>query len=90
MKSSDFCPFTVSLGVVSERIPGACPATGSSSGQVNHTWRWLAQVAGGRWKVAEAWKVAQEVGGGSMLAGRDSGWSGSMKSRYMRQPQRLA
>ena len=47
-------------------------------------------MAGGRWKVAEAWKVAQEVGGGSMLAGRDSGWSGSMKSRYMRQPQKLA
>ena len=23
------------------------------------------------------------------LAGRDSGWSGSMKSRYMRQPQKL-
>ena len=47
-------------------------------------------MAGGRWKVAEAWKVAQEVGGGSMLAGRDSGWSRSMKSRYMRQPQKLA
>ena len=48
MKSSDFCPFTVSLGVVSERILGACPATRSSSGQVNEPYYAVVGTGGGR------------------------------------------